>query len=80
MTIRTSARGLLVGAMTVIALAGGTGIARAQPDTDPPPLPPGNGQWVQFPQTFVNPANRGQPTDDSGEIGMVCENLLVPCR
>ena len=80
MTIRTCARGLLAGATTVIVLAGGVGIAHAEPDTDPPPLPPGNGQWLQFPQTFVNPSNEGQPTNDSGDAGMVCENLLVPCR
>jgi hypothetical protein len=80
MTLRTCARGLLAGAMATMVLAGGVGIAHAAPDPDPPPLPPANGEWVQFPQTFVNPSNQGQPTNDSGETGMVCENLLVPCR
>ena len=74
------AGGLFACVTTVMVLAGCPGIARAQPDTDPPPLPPPNGEWVQFPQTFVNPSNQGQPTNDSGETGMVCENLLVPCR
>lgn len=80
MTLRTCARGLLAGAMAVMVLAGGVGIAHGEPDTDPPPVPAPNGEWVQFPQTFVNPSNQGQPTNDSGEVGMVCENLLVPCR
>lgn len=77
---RTRARGLVAAAMTTIALAGGAGVAHADPNPNPPPVPPGNGQWVQFPQTFVNPSNEGQPTNDSGESGMVCENLLTPCR
>lgn len=79
MTLRTCARGLLASTMTVMFLAGGAGIAHAEPDPDPPPLPPVN-QWVQIPRTFVNPSNQGQPTDDSGDVGMVCENLLVACR
>ncbi len=80
MTLRTCARGLLAAAATVIALAGGTGMAHANPDPNPPPVPPVIGQWVQVPQFFVNPSNEGQPTGDSGDVGMVCENLLVACR
>jgi|HubBroStandDraft_1064217.scaffolds.fasta_scaffold1419723_1 hypothetical protein len=80
MTLRTCARGLLASTTTVMILAGGTGIARAEPDPDPPPLPPAHNQLVPIPRTFVNPSNEGQPTDDSGGVGMVCENLLVGCR
>ncbi len=80
MTLRTCARGLLASTTTVMVLASGAGTAHAEPDPDPPPLPPVHNQWVQIPQTFVNPSNQGQPTDDSGDIGMVCENLLVACR
>jgi hypothetical protein len=80
MTLRTCARGLLASTTTVMVLAGSAGIAHAEPDPNPPPLPPVINQWVQIPRTFVNPSNQGQPTDDSGEVGMVCENLLVACR
>jgi hypothetical protein len=80
MTLRTWARGLLAGAATAMVLASGTGLAHADPNPSPPPVPPENGQWVQFPQTFLNPDNESQPTNDTGDVGMVCENLLVPCR
>jgi len=79
MTLRRCARGLLAGAATVMALAGGTGIAQAEPDTEPPPVPPLIVHWGQIPQTFPNPNNQSQPTDDSGDVGMVCQNLLVGC-
>ena len=78
MTLRSCARGLLAGAISIIAIAGGSGVAQAEPDPNPPP--PVINQWVQIPRTFVNPSNQGQPTDDSGDVGMVCENLLVACR
>ena len=80
MTLRRCARGLLAGAISMIAIAGGSGVAQAEPDPNPPPLPPVINEWVQIPRTFVNPSNQGQPKDDSGEVGMVCENLLVACR
>jgi len=47
MTLRTYARGLVAGAATVMALAGGTGVAHADPEPTPPPLPPVIDQWMQ---------------------------------
>lgn len=80
MTFRTCARGLLAGMTTLMVLAGSAGIAQAEPEPNPPPLAPVHDQWVQIPRTFINPSNEGQPTDDSGDVGMICENLLVACR
>ena len=79
MTLRTYARGLVAGAATVMALAGGTGVAHADPEPTPPPLPPVIDQWMQIPQTFVNPSNQRQPVKNSDDVGMICENLLVAC-
>jgi len=79
MTLRMCLRRLLAGAMTVMALAGGTGIAHAEPNPSPPPPLPPFDQFAPIPRTFPNPNNQGQPTTDSGEVGMICENLLVAC-
>lgn len=76
MTLRRCARGLLAGAVTVMAVAGGSGIAQAEPDnTEPPPLP----HWGQIPTTFPNPNNQSQPLEDWGGVGMACQNLLIGC-
>ncbi len=75
MTLRRCARGLLAGAVTVMAVAG-SGIAQADPDnTEPPPLP----HWGQIPTTFPNPNNQSQPIEDWGGVGMACQNLLIGC-
>ncbi|OBH59564.1 hypothetical protein A5685_03470 [Mycobacterium colombiense] len=81
MKLRRCARGLLVCATAAIALAGGTGIAHASPNIDPRPQPPGiDDVWSPFPTTWQNPSNEGQPVNDTGDVGMICENLLVRCQ
>jgi len=78
---RTWARGLLVGAIGVVALAGGTGVAHADAD---PFVPAGPGIidqiLTQTPALFVNPSNEGGPSVDWGGVGMYCQNLNVRCR
>ncbi len=82
MTPRTCARGLLVCATTAIALVCGVGMAHADPNIDPRPQPPGmdDDVWSPFPTTWTNPSNEGQPVNDTGDVGMICENLLVRCQ
>ena len=65
MKLHTCARGLLAGAISVVALAGGTGVAHADSD---PFLPPGPGIIDQLltstPALFVDPPMKAvhQPT------------------
>ncbi len=77
----TCVRGLLAGAMSVMALAGGTGVAHADSD---PFLPPGpriiDQILTQTPALFVNPTDEGGPSVDWGGVGMYCQNLFVRCR
>jgi hypothetical protein len=81
MKLHTCARGLLAGAMSFMALAGGTGVAHAQPDPVQPPLPPLIDQLVaDTPALFVDPADEGGPASDWGGVGMYCENLFVRCQ
>ncbi|MEB4208932.1 hypothetical protein [Mycobacterium sp. 94-17] len=83
MAFRACARGLLVCAATAVAVAIGAGVAHASPNVDPRPQPPGVDQvevFNPFPRTWSNPSNMGQPSDDSGEVGMICQNLLVRCQ
>jgi hypothetical protein len=80
MKLRTCAWGLLVGAMSVIGLAGGTGVAHADAD---PFGQPGPGVLDQLltstPVLFINPSDEGGPSVDSGAVGMVCQNLFARC-
>lgn len=81
MMLRPCAHGLLVGATVAIAVASGTGVAHAGPNVDPRPQPPGIDEvWSPFPTTWTNPSNEGQPVSDTGDVGMICENLLVRCQ
>jgi hypothetical protein len=80
MLLRTCAGALLAAMMSVTALVAGTGVAQADPDPTLPPLPSIIDQGAHSQQTFINPSNEGQPTGDTGDVGMVCENLLDPCR
>lgn len=81
MTFRSCGRGLLAAAATAIALGCATGAAHADPNVDPRPQPPGiDDVWSPFPTTWTNPSNEGQPVNDSGDVGMICENLLVRCQ
>jgi hypothetical protein len=80
MKLYTCARGVLAVAMSVMALAGGTGVAHA----DDPFLPPGPGIidqiLMQTPALFVDPKDEGGPKGGWGGVGMYCENLYVRCR
>lgn len=80
MLLRTCAGALLAATMGITALVGGAGIAQADPDIPLPPLPSIGDQGAHSQETFINPSNEGQPTGDTGDVGMVCENLLDPCR
>jgi hypothetical protein len=74
------ARGLLVGAISVIALVGGTGVARADSDVFGSPVPGIIDQLLtQTPALFVNPADEGGPSVNWGGTGMYCQNLSVRC-
>ena len=81
MKLHTCARGLLAGAISVVALAGGTGVAHADSD---PFLPPGPGIIDQLltssPALLVDPRDEGGPSVDRGGVGMFCENQFVRCR
>ena len=81
MKLHSCTRGLLAAAMSVIALAGGAGVAHAQPDINVPPSPPIIDQILtQTPALFVDPADEGGPAVDSDGVGMYCENLFARCR
>jgi hypothetical protein len=76
------ARGLLVVAITVMAVAGGTGVAHADGD---PLMPSGPGILDQMvresnPALVVDPANKGGPSHPRGGVGMRCENPRAQCR
>jgi hypothetical protein len=83
MRLRTCTRGLVAGAISVMALWGGTGLAWADP-ADPSPLPvvPELGQFdtVDGPSLFTNPADRGRPLQKNWDgVGMYCQNIFVRC-
>ena len=80
MKLYTCARGLLVGAIGVMALAGGTGVAHADSDPFGTPAPGIIDQLLtSTPVMFVDPADEGGPSVDSGAVGMYCQNLFVRC-
>jgi len=80
MNLRMCAFGLLAGAMSVMALTGGTGVAAAQPDPIPPPVPGITDLLVvDTPALFVDPRDEGGPAADWGGVGMYCQNLFVRC-
>lgn len=72
---------LLAGGMGFVALAGGTGVARALPDPSPPPAPSIIDQLVtDSPALSVDPTDEGGPSTEWGGVGMFCENQSVRCR
>lgn len=75
------ARGLLAGAVTVLALTGGTGVAHADPD---PVLPPAPGIITQLvtstPALSPDTADEDGPAKGSDAVGMFCENQFARCR
>jgi len=81
MKLHICARGLLAGAMSVLALGASTGVAHAQPDPFEPPVPGIIDQLLtETPALFVDPADEGGPSVDWGGVGMYCQNLFVRCR
>jgi hypothetical protein len=81
MKLKRCALSLLAGGIGVVALAGGTGVARAQPAPSPPPVPSIIDQLVTLtPALSVDPSDEGGPSTQWGGVGMFCENLFVQCR
>jgi hypothetical protein len=81
MKLRMCAGGLLAGAMGIAALAGGTGVAAAQPDPIPPPTPGIIDLLLtETPDLFVDPRDEGGPSAAWGGVGMYCQNLFVRCN
>jgi hypothetical protein len=81
MKLHVCTRGLLAGAISLMALAGGAGVAQADPDTtastvdeiDEPPVP-------EPAILFANPNNQQVPPVNWDGVGMYCQNLHVTCR
>jgi hypothetical protein len=73
---------VLAGGISVMALAGGTGIARAQPAVPNPEPVPGLIDLLitSTPALWVDPRDEGGPSSNWGDVGMYCENLSVRCR
>jgi hypothetical protein len=74
------ALGILTGAMSVMALTGGTGVARADPDPFEPVDPVIDQVLTETPDLFVDPADEGGRSTEWGGVGMYCENMFVRCR
>jgi hypothetical protein len=78
---RMLALGLLAGGMTAATLAGGIGIAHADPDPFTPPAPGLIDQILtETPDLFVDPRDEGGPSANSDRVGMYCENMFVRCH
>ena len=81
MKLHRCALRLLAGGIGVLGLACCTGVARAQPDPTPPPVPSIIDQIVTLtPALSINPSNEGGPSTLWGGVGMFCQNLWVQCR
>jgi hypothetical protein len=77
--LHTGARQLLAGAMCVMALAGSTAIAQAEPDPTQPPVPEIDRSLPLPPFLFRNQANQHLPPVNWDGDGMYCQNLHVTC-
>jgi hypothetical protein len=73
------ARGMFAGAFAVIALSGGTGVARADPEIDPT-APTINQTPTPIPGRTADLPDRGAPTSDWGGAGMYCQNQTIRCH
>ena len=81
MKLHRCARGLVAACFSVIALAGGLGVAWAQPQPAPPPLPPAIDPLLPInPALTVNPNDDGDQTSVQGDFGRFCENWWVHCQ
>lgn len=68
-------------AVCAVGMAGGTGLAHAQPDPSQPIVPSIIDQLLtSTPALSVDPNNEGGPLSELGGVGMVCQNLTVRCR
>lgn len=73
------ARGLLAGAVIVMALTGGTGVAHA--DSSDPSGPGILNQLItSTPALSPDPADEAGPSVSSNAVGMYCENRFAHCR
>jgi hypothetical protein len=81
MTLRRCGLRLLAGGIGVLAVAGANGVAGAQPEPTPPPVPSIIDQLVTLtPALSINPSDEGGPSTPWGGFGMYCQNLFVRCR
>jgi hypothetical protein len=72
---------LLAGALGVLGITGGTGLAHALPDPSLPVVPSIIDQLVtSTPALSVDPSDEGGRMALSGGVGMICQNLMVRCR
>ncbi len=69
----------LAGALSWMALTGGTGIARADDPADPT-TPLIDRVVTETPDVFADPRDEGGPSFNWGGTGMYCENMYVRCR
>ncbi|OBG62069.1 MULTISPECIES: hypothetical protein [unclassified Mycobacterium] len=73
------ALGLLAGAVILLALTGGTGVAHA--DSSDPSGPGVLNQLItSTPALSPDPADEGGPTAGSNAVGMYCENRFARCH
>jgi len=74
------ALGILGAAISAMALTGGTGVARADPDPFEPVEPFIDQILTETPDVFVDPGDAGGRSLDWGGTGMYCQNLFVRCH
>ena len=80
MTRHLCARGLLVVAASVSALAASTCVAHADDPFNSPTPGLIDQILTETPDMFVDPRDEGGPGTTSDRVGMFCENLFVRCR
>jgi hypothetical protein len=73
------ARGVIAGALAVLALSGSTGVAGADPEIGPA-APTNNQTPTPIPGRTSDLPDRGGPTVDWGGTGMYCQNQTIRCR
>ncbi|WP_156688395.1 hypothetical protein [Mycobacterium sp. Marseille-P9652] len=79
---QTFGSGILAGAMGVLALTAGSGMARADDPANPvgPASPIIDNVLTETPDTFVDTHDEGRPSKAWGGTGMYCENTYVRCH
>ena len=67
--------------MSVMAFAGGVGVAQAYTLPVPPPVPPAIDPLLPLtPGTLIEPEDEGGQSAVQGDYGRFCENAWVHCR